>query len=149
MSIFVLDSSLILSWCFEDQATEESDWLLSLLTHEEQPYRALVPSLWHLQLSDILHEAEKQEQLTPAESLQFIGLLESLPLETDITRYASKDILTLSRSYDLTAYEASYFLLALRSSTPLATLDSRLKKAAQKAHIPLVSHKKYKPFGKK
>ncbi|MGI4851130.1 MAG: type II toxin-antitoxin system VapC family toxin [Janthinobacterium lividum] len=148
MNHFVLDSSILLSWCFEDAATPESDWLLSLLTQEEQSYKALVPALWHLEVANFLLKAEKSEHLTPAESLRFLDLLECLPLETDITRFASKDILTLMRTYDLTACEAVYFLLAMKTPAPLATFNEKLKKAATKARISLVSYKKYKPFAK-
>ena len=148
MNHFVLDSSILISWCFDDAATPESDWLLSCLTQEEQSYKALVPSLWHFEVSNFLFKAEKSQNLTSPESLRFLDLLESLPLETDITRFASKDVLTLMRSYDLTAFEAVYFLLALKSAAPLATFDEKCRKVAQKAHIPLVSYKKYKPFAK-
>ena len=148
MNCFVLDTSVLKSWCYEDAATSESDWLLSCLTQDDRSYKALVPALWHLEVADFLSEAEQTHCLTSADSLRFIDLLESLPLETDITRFASKDVLTLMRTYDLTAYDAPYFLLALKSFSPLATFDERRKKAAQKARIPLVSYKKYKTFAK-
>jgi predicted nucleic acid-binding protein len=38
----------------------------------------------------------------------------------------------------LTAYDAAYFELALRRNLPLATLDNKMRAAAQKAGIELL-----------
>ena len=45
------------------------------------------------------------------------------------------DTLHLARRYHLSAYDASYLELALRTGQPLATLDSDLAKAARKAGV--------------
>lgn len=48
-------------------------------------------------------------------------------------------ILPLARNEQLTTYDTCYLEQALRLLLPLATLDEKLKRAAVKVGIPLVS----------
>lgn len=45
---------------------------------------------------------------------------------------------TLARQHGLSAYDASYLVLALRLSLPLATRDRALRAAARAAGVPLL-----------
>ena len=45
---------------------------------------------------------------------------------------------SLCRDYGLTAYDAAYLDLAMREDLPLATFDSRLRRAARKAGVTLL-----------
>ena len=47
-------------------------------------------------------------------------------------------MVALARAHGLTAYDAAYLELALRTGLPLATLDTRLGSAARVAGIKLV-----------
>ena len=47
------------------------------------------------------------------------------------------DTLNLARRYQLSAYDAAYLELALRTGLPLATLDADLAKAATSAGVPM------------
>jgi predicted nucleic acid-binding protein len=44
----------------------------------------------------------------------------------------------LARKTSLTAYDASYLELALRHGVPLATLDTRLRLAAEHLRVPVM-----------
>ncbi|MBI3092180.1 MAG: type II toxin-antitoxin system VapC family toxin, partial [Candidatus Tectomicrobia bacterium] len=46
-------------------------------------------------------------------------------------------LLSLARTYQLTAYDAAYLELALRTASPLATFDEELVKAAPAAGVAL------------
>ena len=138
MKKFILDCSITMAWCFEDESNDIADQILSYLTDRDNLYQAFVPSLWSLEVANVLYIAEKRSRITTAESLYFIELLANLPIERDITPYNIKDILTISNSYDVSAYDASYLLLALRLDVPLATLDKKLRQAAGQAHISLL-----------
>ena len=48
---------------------------------------------------------------------------------------ALSDTLQVARRYRLSAYDASYLELAMRTGLPLATLDEDLQKAAKKAGV--------------
>ena len=63
MSDFVLDCSIAAAWLFEDEATTQTDDLLEQLRNS----CAFVPNLWHLELSNVLAQAERRGRITPAQ----------------------------------------------------------------------------------
>ena len=52
MNAFVLDCSATMTWCFEDEASGDSDRLLHTLIDAE----AVVPAIWAL-LGDLLRDS--------------------------------------------------------------------------------------------
>ncbi|MBP9682622.1 MAG: type II toxin-antitoxin system VapC family toxin [Bacteriovorax sp.] len=137
MNRFVLDCSVAMSWCFEDEKSPEGDSVLDHLMKEES--QGVVPSLWRLEVVNVLNVAERRGRLPTAKSLLFLDFLLELPIVIDENPQDLKDILLLSRTYGLSAYDAAYLDLASREQIPLATLDNKLKSAANAASIPLFS----------
>ncbi len=133
---FVLDASIALSWCFSDEANAESWSLLERLETET----AHVPSLWALEMSNILILAERRSRITYAHVVLSLELLGSLPIQTDEeTSYrAFHETSQLAYKEKLTSYDASYLELALRLGLPLATKDKSLAKVAKKLGINLI-----------
>ncbi len=125
---FVLDCSIAMAWCFEDEATEFTDSLLELLIEGN----AKVPGIWPLEVANVLAISERKGRTNQAKITQFLQLLNDLPITVD-TKTGEKaftDVLTLARTNRLTSYDAAYLELALREGLPLATLDERLKRVA-------------------
>ena len=137
MSEFVLDCSVALAWCFQDEADDRSVRVLGLLRQSE----ALVPTIWSLELANALLVAERRKCITQADAVQFLSLVRELPIRTDSdTSDAAVDrIISLARSYDLASYDACYLELAVRAGLPIATLDAKLASAAESVGIALVS----------
>ncbi len=136
MSSFVLDCSIAVAWCFEDEATPQTDALLDRL----RDAGAAVPALWHLEVGNALLQAERRERIPTARVAAFVDLLAGLPIETDgdtATR-ALREVLALARAEKLTTYDASYLELAARRALPLATKDRALHQAAQRVGVPLL-----------
>jgi predicted nucleic acid-binding protein len=133
VSSFVLDASITLAWCFEDETTAPAAAALEHLRNRE----ALVPPLWLLELANGLVVAERRRRITRAESTRFLGLVGELPIriEQTSTLDVTSSIIDLARDYELSAYDAAYLELALRLGQPLATLDQRLRSAADRAGI--------------
>ena len=137
MSAFIPDTSVSMAWCFEDETNPYSESLLARLEANEE---ALVPSLWPLEVANALVKAKQRGRVTET---QIIGFLED-PGEFDIlvdTRgldRALTEVRYLAEQYQLTSYDAAYLELAMRTGTPLATLDERLLQAASAAGIPVV-----------
>lgn len=129
MTTFVLDASVALSWCFEDEADAEGDALL----HRLATGRATVPGIWPLEVTNVLLAAERRKRITPAESARFLVLLEALPIDVDAhtAARAPREILILARAHGLSSYDAAYLELAARSGLPIATRDRALRAAAQ------------------
>ena len=65
---FVLDASVALAWCFQDEAAPEADEALEAL----QEARALVPSLWFLEVANALLVAERRCRLSRPEASRFL-----------------------------------------------------------------------------
>jgi len=134
---FVVDNSIVMSWCFKDEANPYADSVLNRLKKAS----AYVPSVWPLEVVNVLLAAERTKLLSQADSVRFVGLLSQLPIfvEHGSLERAMKDLLGLARAHDLSSYDASYLDLAMKKGLPLATLDQRLRAAAQSVKVPILS----------
>ncbi|MCS7221251.1 MAG: type II toxin-antitoxin system VapC family toxin [Anaerolineae bacterium] len=133
---FVLDASIALAWCFEDEPSAYAERVLERLGEGE----AYVPALWALEIGNALLSAERRGRLTPAESTRFLELLRQLPIhleEMPLPRVWG-EILTLARAYQLSTYDAAYLDLAMRLGLPLATLDDALHQAATHCGVKML-----------
>lgn len=133
MSDFVLDCSIAAAWLFDDEATVQTNDLLEQLKHS----RAFVPNLWHLELGNVLIQAERRNRITSTQISTRLELISRLPIVTDTETdsRAFREILTLARTEALTTYDAAYLELAIRHGTPLATLDKALIRAASRIEV--------------
>lgn len=134
---FIIDASAALAWCFADEKTKESELLLEKLISEA----VIVPSIWSLEIGNILIGALKKGRITYAGVMQFLTLLKKLDIRVDeeTNTRAFHEILTLAHSQDLTTYDASYLELAMRLGLPLATKDKELKVVAEKLGVVIFS----------
>ncbi len=132
MKEFVLDCSATLPWAFASEATSETDALLSALA---KGAKAWVPSLWHLELANVLLGAQRRGRIDKAGAERFLTLLGFYDIEVDAetTTSAWTRTLALAERYNLTAYDAAYLELTLRRGLPLATLDQDLAQALRSA----------------
>ncbi|WP_217995111.1 type II toxin-antitoxin system VapC family toxin [Methylogaea oryzae] len=87
----------------------------------------------------MIARAEAKGWLKEARSAEFLGLIQQMAITADSATFAQGlgDTLQLARRYNLSAYDASYLELALREGLPLATLDSGLRDAVQRAGVGL------------
>ena len=134
MASFVVDASVALAWCFDDEATGATDALLGRAAAEG----VVVPALWFLEVANALLTAERRGRLTPAQTLEVLTRLAALPAERDSVAVSPTAVLALARAQRLTAYDAAYLELAIRRELPLATLDEELRRAGQAAGVPLL-----------
>jgi predicted nucleic acid-binding protein len=113
---------------FEDEASAYADAVEDSLAHSA----AVVPTLWHQEVANVLLVAERRKRTTEAKSGHFLQLFASLRISVDevIPAQLWPEWLRLGRAYGLSAYDAVYLEMALRRGLPLATLDDPLKAAA-------------------
>lgn len=132
----VLDASVALSWCFEDEITPGSTAILKRVESSE----AFVPSVWPLEVTNVLRQAERRGRVTRPIVIGFLDALGALPLRVVEIGIATvfRDVMGLAWSHELTTYDASYLELALRMGLPLATLDSSMRGAALAAGIDVL-----------
>jgi predicted nucleic acid-binding protein len=132
----VLDTSIALAWCFEDEQTPGKMELLDRVTEAG----AVVPQLWPLEALNGLLAAQRRGRLDAALRKRLAGFLRGLPIaiDEDTTRQVWSATVGLAESYGLTVYDAAYLELAIRLGVPLASGDIALRAAADGAGVPLL-----------
>lgn len=130
----VLDCSVTMAWCFEDEAGDATDALLEQVVADG----CTVPTLWRAEVADVLLAAERRQRLTSAQRDRFLALLDRLPVSVETTAPDSSALLWLAEKHRLSAYDAWYLWLAVRSDAALATLDKGLREAASAAGVPVL-----------
>ena len=137
---FVLDASVAIRWALQDGSVADrayADRVLDSLEHAS----SCVTALWYTELAHVLRCAEDDAKIGEAAISAFFLQLNQLSIETDeaAPRALQNSVTAVSRQYGLTGYDAQYLELALRLQVPLATLDKKLRKRAEKAGIAVWS----------
>ena len=135
MKPFVLDCSVAMSWCFEDECDAYADAVLGALGKTE----AIVPAIWPLEVANVLLVAERGKRLTKADTVRFVELLGGLPIVVEWMsgESALAGVLANGREFRLSAYDAAYLELAMRQGLALATRDKALRAASRKGGVRL------------
>ncbi len=133
---FVLDSSVSLAWCFEDERTDAADVLLERVVNEG----AVAPSLWPLEVLNALAMAERRNRIDAEQRQRLTGFLRDLPVAIDNETASQSWAVTsqLAARHRLTLYDTAYLELALRLGLPLATLDQELRAAGAALGVTLL-----------
>ena len=134
---FVLDCSITMAWCFDDEASPYSDGVRDLLADTQ----AVVPSIWSLEVANAAIVGERRKRLDEARTRRFFALLNALPIliDDETSTHAFSDTVSLARSHNLSAYDAAYLEVAIRRGLPIASLDAKLKTAATRVGVPLLT----------
>jgi predicted nucleic acid-binding protein len=132
----VLDSSMCLAWCFEDERTPE------VLAVREQVIEAgaTVPTLWRYEMANALLMAQRRKRIDEERRTVLLRMLEDFSIEEDQAPEGDPwgAAVRLADLHRLTVYDAAYLELAQRRRLPLATLDEALRIAAGKAAVKLL-----------
>ncbi len=136
MSRFVLDCSVAMAWCFADEPDAVADAVLDRLSEDV----ALAPSIWPLEVANVLLVAERRGRINAAAAARFLDLLAALPITIDETtrERAWGPIAGLGREHGLSSYDAAYLELAMREGVPLASRDAKLRSAAEASGVPVM-----------
>ena len=129
--MFVLDCSVTMSWCFEEESEngQYSEQILKRLETED----AVVPRLWHLEVLNVLLASERRRRIAAQQSDSFLEYLSLLPIRTDSMPVTIQDheVLALARKYQLSSYDTAYLALAVGEGLKIATQDRGLIAAAK------------------
>lgn len=130
---FVLDTSVTLGALFKD---EQDAYSLAVLGSLEDA-TAVVPSLWHLELGNILGRALKGGRITAPDLKQSWERLCALGIQVVATPDDARYWAERSVEWNLTAYDCCYLELARQQRLPLATKDEPLAAAAKRIGVGL------------
>ena len=134
MRAFVVDSSVVLAWLYDDEDVPRADDVVERLIEDS----AFVPQLWHLEIRNSLLVAERRGRLTWGAVVERLDALSILPVQTD-EEPDYQAALELARRHGLSFYDALYLELARRRRADLATLDRDLGRAAASEGVALVA----------
>jgi predicted nucleic acid-binding protein len=135
---FVLDASVALRWFLDHPVPAYASKVKQFFL---KGVRAVVPALWHLEMSNGLAVAERRSVLTSADVDQALIDIEQLVAQAvDINGdvVSARQALITARGFQLSAYDAVYLDLARRERLPLATLDDKLRAASARAGVELL-----------
>ena len=133
---FVLDASVSLSWCLDDERSPATEQILERLAGTA----AIVPAIWPFEVANGLRDAELRGRIAMIDVVRSILLLKSLPIEVEPADTASvlDECVAIARRLELSVFDAAYVSLAMARRLPLATSDERLRRVAAGAGVELV-----------
>jgi predicted nucleic acid-binding protein len=134
---FVLDASIVLTWCFPDEESKKAQEVAERIAAGD---RVIVPAFWRHEMLNALLVGEKRKRLTPELTQAFIDDLVRLPVDIDIPSSSTVFHLVqaLCRKHGLTPYDAAYLEIAMREKNGLATVDQDLRRAAAAEGVELI-----------
>ena len=101
----------------------------------------LVPTVWPLEVVNVVLMAERKGRIHPADSARFFQLLSDLPIRLISEAMGGlaieESMVSLARRRMLTAYDAQYLQLAIGREASLATLDVQLAEVARAEGVRL------------
>jgi predicted nucleic acid-binding protein len=132
----VVDASISISWCFQDETSSRSERLLDGVLSDG----AIVPVIWPLEVINAFVSAEAAKRIVVDERNTQLAFLMNLPISIDGPPGIdeSREIAMLARAYNLTAYDSAYLRLAQRMGLPLATDDKALVRVARTVGVALL-----------
>jgi predicted nucleic acid-binding protein len=134
--MFVVDASMTLAWCFEDESSPETEAVLRRLLLEG----AIAPAHWSLEVGNGLRSGERRGRLDGAKLAVAEALLADLFVDVvpvDIPTMLRA--VAVARRHDLTVYDAAYLELAATRGLALATIDRQLAAACRSERVRVVA----------
>lgn len=135
MTYLVLDASIAMGWMVDTPAPRLALRALHLL---QSGAMGVVPDLWYYEVCNALMTAERHRRASAQMVSSHVSDIERLAAFLEVSPTTPSALIAAARQSGLTAYDAAYFELALRRNLPLATLDEKLRAAAQRAGIELL-----------
>lgn len=135
--MLVLDASLTLASIMRDETTEAAQAAMLRVVQGG----AHVPSLWRLEVANVLRNAIRRGRCDVAFADQALEDLDALSITVDVQTdvHAWSATLALSREEDLTLYDAAYLELALRLDATLLSSDKAFVAAARRRGLEVVT----------
>lgn len=116
---------------------DEDDTVITGIMRRVTEEGGVVPRIWWYEFRNALLTNERRGRISVQKTSD--TLADSLVLNIEIdNNHDEYRLLDFARRFELTAYDAAYLEVAARRSLPLATLDRRLRKAADASGIVAV-----------
>ena len=133
--MIVVDNSIFIAWCMSD---EEDPTALEAIRHISEE-GVVVPRIWWYEFRNVLLANERRRRISSQQVSRILSIGFAPSLEFD-ENHDEAQLFSFARQFDLTVYDAAYMEVAFRRNLPLATLDHRLRKAADAIGIAMFHH---------
>ena len=135
MTPIVVDNSVFLAWCLAD----EEDPTATGAMHHVAREGGVAPRIWWYELRNALLVNERRGRMSAQQVSDTLADSLALGILMDDQHDESR-LLELARQHGLSVYDAAYLEVAFRRGIPLATLDRRLRGAAEAIGVTVVQH---------
>ena len=134
--MFVVDASMALTWCIEDEADDASDEVLHRILIEG----GIAPAQWPLEMANGIRFAARRGRVDQPAVGRAREIIEGLPIEVlPVETSTALRLIDMAQSLDLSVYDAAYLDLARIRGLGLATLDRRLAAACRKVGVAVIA----------
>ncbi|MCY4611714.1 MAG: type II toxin-antitoxin system VapC family toxin [Gammaproteobacteria bacterium] len=128
--MIVIDNSVFVAQCMGD----EDDPMATVAMRHAIEQGCVVPRIWWYELRNALLANERSGRISKQKVSDTLADILKLNIEID-DRHDESLLFGLARQFKLTVYDAAYLEVASRRSLPLATLDRRMREAADAVGI--------------
>jgi predicted nucleic acid-binding protein len=103
--MFVIDASIVVAWCLEDESSEVAEAAVERLMAEG----GIAPAHWPIEIASALRSAERRGRLDEASIGRLRPRLMSLPIEILPVEFSTAlNVIDTARRHDLSVYDACY-----------------------------------------
>ena len=137
--LVTVDASAAIPWIVRAQATATSDRLFQDGLRKLIPLQA--PTLWLWECGNVFAALVKEQRLGILEAHEGLEalLFANVRIHEAPTLQMQRTTLFLAGQHQLSFYDAAYLELAMRTGSELATLDRKLKSAAENSGVLCLS----------
>ena len=119
----VIDCSASCAWFIPDEASESAERLLKDIL--DQKIHMIVPELWWTECINVIRNAIIRKRLEETDAQKVLFFLKEIPKTiVPSEQLGLSGILKTSIDEKLSAYDATYFHLAVTTGSELITLDT-------------------------
>jgi predicted nucleic acid-binding protein len=131
---YVLDASVTVCWCFEDEHDARADAAAELLLADGS---AIAPLIFWFEVRNVVMMGMRRGRTSEALMIEWLTKTMRAPITLDALP-PEELVFSLAQRHRLTFYDAAYLELAQRENVALATLDQALARAALTEGVSLI-----------
>lgn len=133
--MIVIDNPVFVVQCMGDENNTAVTDVMRRVTEEG----GVVPHIWWHEFRNALLTNERRGRISVQKTSDTLADSFVLNIEID-NNHDESQLLDFARRFELTVYDAAYLEVAFRRSLPLATLDRRLREAADAIGVATIHH---------
>jgi len=137
MKGLLLDASVAASWLLNEALSDTAERVLDRMEAGDPVF---VPSLWVLEIANVLFSAERRRRIDSRHRDAALSQVERLPVTVCAPPGLPelKVLRTYAEKHQLTIYDAEYLRVAKELRLTLASQDGNLLAAARRERVPVL-----------